>query len=155
MNKKLSDWASIAEIIASVAVVVTLIVLIIGVRENSALVRASAYSDNLQSISDLQAVILSDPDAVRAYTSFINSDASGLDDEDRMRVLLILLSMFRSYESAYFNERYGLLGEQEWERFGGNICFFLGRALSFGTEGPIRDTVTDEFMTYVEERCRD
>ena len=155
MNQKLSDWASIAEIIASVAVVVTLIVLIIGVRENSNLVRAAAYSDNLQSINNVSAVVLSDPDAVRAYTAMINGDVSGLDDEDRMRVLLIVLSMFRSYESAYFDERYGLLGQQEWQRFGGNICFFFGRGLSAGLDGPIRDAVTDEFMAYVENQCDD
>jgi hypothetical protein len=154
MNEKLSNWASLAEIIASISVVVTLIVLIVGVRENTDIVRASAYSDNLQSISDLQAVILSDPDALRVYTGFINGDVSGLDDEDRMRLLLILLSMARSYESAYFAERYGLLGEQEWRRFEGNICFFLGQALSIDFGGPIRDTLTEEFMGYVENLCR-
>jgi hypothetical protein len=152
---KLSTWASIAEIVASLSVVVTLIVLIVGVRENSDLVRASAYSENLQSINDVQAVVLSDPDAVRAYTALINGNVSRLDDEDRMRVLLIVLSMFRSYESAYFDERYGLLGQQEWQRFGGNICFFLARALAAGIDGPIRETVTDEFMAYVEDQCRD
>jgi len=155
MNRKLSDWASVAEIIASVAVVATLIVLILGVRENSDLVRASSYSDNLQSINDVVAMVLSDPDSVRAYTALINGDVSELNDEDRMRVLLIVLSMFRSYESAFFDERYGLLGEEEWERFGGNICFFLGRGLTAGLDGPIRSTVTEEFMEYVENRCAD
>jgi len=155
MNQKLSELASIAEIIASVAVVVTLIVLIIGVRENSDLVRAAAYSDNLQSINNVTAVVLSDPDAVRAFTALISGNIAGLDDEDRMRVLLIVLSMFRSYESAFFNERYGLLGEQEWERFGTNICIFLDRGLSAGLDGPIRDTITDEFMAYVENQCAD
>lgn len=153
MNQKLSDWASLAEIVASVGVVVTLIVLIVGVRENTAVVRASAYSNNLQSINELQGQILSDPDAVRAYTAFISDDISGLDDQDRMRLTLILLSMFRSYESAYYAERYGLLGEEEWRRFDQGICFFYRRALSAGAIGAIRTTLTDEFMVYVAGLC--
>ena len=155
MNPKLSDWASIAEIVASVAVVVTLIVLIIGVRENTDTVRASAYSSNLQSINQLQAEILSDPDAVRVYTAFIDEDTSGLDDEDRMRLTLILLSNFRSYESAYFSERYGLLGEEEWRRFDRNICFFFRKALTVGVDGAIRTTLTEDFMAYVADLCSD
>jgi hypothetical protein len=137
----------------AVAVVVTLIVLIIGVRENTDIVRASAHSNNLQSLSDLQTTILSNPDAVRVYTSFINNDILILDDEDRTRLTLIFLSTFRAYEAAYFSERYGLLGEEEWRRFEDSICFFFRRAQSGGFEAPIRDTLTDEFIRHVEGRC--
>ena len=35
MNKKLSDWASIAEIVSGIAIVVTIVVLIVEVRSNS------------------------------------------------------------------------------------------------------------------------
>ena len=46
MNQKLADWASIAEIISGIAVVVTLIVLIVEVRDNTEVLRVSAYNDN-------------------------------------------------------------------------------------------------------------
>ncbi len=50
MNQKLSDWASAAEIIASIAVVITLIILILGIRENTEVVRAGSYNDLLGNV---------------------------------------------------------------------------------------------------------
>ena len=60
MNQKLSDWASIAEIISGIAVVVTLIFLIAGIRENTAVLRGSSYSNTLESLNQLQASIMAD-----------------------------------------------------------------------------------------------
>ena len=60
MNQKLSDWASIAEIVSGVAVVITLIFLIVGIRENTNVVRASAFSDNLSAFNDFSMTVAAD-----------------------------------------------------------------------------------------------
>ena len=39
---KLSDWANIAEIVSGIAVVVTLVILVIGIRENTVAIQASS-----------------------------------------------------------------------------------------------------------------
>ncbi len=55
MNQKLSDWASIAEIVSGVAIVVTLIVLILQVQGNTDELRAASQT----TISGrIQAVVL-------------------------------------------------------------------------------------------------
>jgi hypothetical protein len=41
MNKKLSDWASIAEIVSGVAAEIALIFLIVGIRSNSEMTRVA------------------------------------------------------------------------------------------------------------------
>lgn len=42
MNQKLAAWASIAEIVSGVAVVVTLVILIAEIRDNTRFLRVSA-----------------------------------------------------------------------------------------------------------------
>ena len=151
---KLSEWASIAEILASLAVVTTLIVLIVGVRENTEIVRASAYTTSLQDLNYLQVSILNDPDSMRVWTAFMNEDTEGFDNVDRQRFALILLSQFRTYESAYFSQKRGLLGSDEWIRFQNSICAFFERAVSDGVIlGVIQRNTTEEFMGYVSDTC--
>ena len=41
MKQKLSEWASIAEIVSGIAVVITLVFLIFGIRENTEVTRAA------------------------------------------------------------------------------------------------------------------
>jgi hypothetical protein len=49
---KLSDWAGIAEIFSGIAVVVTLVFLIIGIRENTEVTRAATYADLLDGLNE-------------------------------------------------------------------------------------------------------
>ena len=54
MKRQLSSWASGAEIISSIAVVVTLVFLVIGIRENTAITRASVYATSIEGINDYE-----------------------------------------------------------------------------------------------------
>ena len=112
MNQKLSDWASIAEILSGIAVVVTLIVLIIGIRDNTDSVRASTYADSLDRLNDFQMDVLVDPDALRVWDAYTKSEASGLDGLDAQRLTIVVLTLFRTLENSYFAARYNLLGEE-------------------------------------------
>ena len=49
---KLEKLALIAELVSSIVVVVTLVFLLIGVRENSEMARASAYERNIDSSNE-------------------------------------------------------------------------------------------------------
>lgn len=48
---KLSGWASIAEIISGTAVLITLVFLVFGIRENTEITRAAAYDRNIDSLN--------------------------------------------------------------------------------------------------------
>ena len=153
MNQKLTTWASIAEILASVAVVITLIVLFVGVRENTEIVRASAYADSLKSLNDYQMGVLNNPDAMRVWAAFMDRETADLDGIDRRRLDLMLLTQFRTYEMAYWAERRGLMGEEEWTRFKRSICGFFARAELAGLTSPIESTSTDQFVQFIADGC--
>ena len=153
MNQKLSDWASIAEILSGIAVVITLIVLIVGIRENTDSVRSSTYADSLDRLNDFQMEVLVDPDALRLWDALNSADASGLDGLDSQRLTIIVLTLFRILENSYFAARHGLLGEEESKRIEVAICRFFPRAQAAGREAVLQEVMTNEFMEHIKASC--
>ncbi len=148
---KLENWALVAEIVSGAAVVITLVFLILGIRENTNVLRAAAYTDVLDGMNRFQTEVMTDPDSVRVWGAFILGEAAELDGDDRMRLNLAVLTIFRLYESAYYSDQYGLLGDSERERFERSICMQFTRARSANVETPLRDSLTANFLRYVEE----
>ena len=153
MKQKLSDWASIAEIVSSVAIVLTLIILIVDVRENSELLRISAYSEATDKLNNFNNALFTDTDAMRVWRSFIDEEANTLDAVESSRLRVIASTLFRTYESAYFAWQADLMREEEWNRFNRSICIFYQRAESEGNGDPIPNVLTDEFLEYMVEEC--
>jgi len=60
MNQKLSDWASIAEIISGIAVLVTLVFLVLEIRAGTNVTRASMYGDILDSLVENRTLRIED-----------------------------------------------------------------------------------------------
>ena len=69
MNQKLSNWASIAEIIAAIGVIVTLIFLIVGIRENTEITRVTAFDRNMESVNQWRLEMAKDPELARIWRS--------------------------------------------------------------------------------------
>ena len=153
MNQKLSDWASVAEIVSGLAVVTTLIFLVTGIRENTNVIRATAYANSIDSINDFQASLIVNDQAMAAWKAYIQEDTAGLDELNSIRVGLSALVMFRAYEQAYFSQKYGLMGEGEWERFERQICLHFGFASSAGKMAVVEAALTDEFTDYIKKLC--
>ena len=110
---KLSDWASIAEIASSVAVVVTLVILILEVRGNTAAMEAAtrqsiaarteAITLNTAMTPDL-ARILNDPNSVEAGTT------------EGWQLLSFYTTLLRHTEEAYLQWQEGRLDEEYFSR---------------------------------------
>ena len=110
MNQKLSDWSSIAEIVSSIAVVVTLVVLIFEVRGNT----DALHATNRQSIAArTEAIALANatsPDLAEILADGPKSDAQGF------RLAGYFTALLRNVEEAYLQSRDGLLPEEYFAR---------------------------------------
>ena len=155
---KLSDWASIAEIASGIAVVVTLIILIVGVNENTDVTRALVYDSSIGRINETRNNIVRDPEIARLVALFLDRDAEGFETLDRAEVLRLstqLQMAFGAYETAYLAREYGVMGESEWARFISGACRQVTRLEDFPELWrPIRATLTDEFRGELETVCR-
>jgi hypothetical protein len=96
---KLENLALISEVVASAAIVITLIVLIIQVDGNTEAVRAATYQDVADSLTSIPVTIAADRDLARIF----NAGMSGsLDDPlDSQQFSLLALMQVRRFENAF------------------------------------------------------
>jgi hypothetical protein len=152
----LSDLAHVAEIVASLAVVVTLVFLVVEVRQNTEITRVTAYDRTVEGLNTWRLTVASDPDLAERWQAYMSNSAAQ-DPAADMRLQLLLNTLWAAYESAYYAWRYEILGSSEWTRFAFQICLRYesdGTPWSRPSSGqPIRDLLTDEFVGYVEATC--
>ncbi len=154
MNQKLSDWASIAEILSSIAVVVTLLFLVFGIRENTEITRAAAYDRNIDSLNQWRLDVAQNEELLRAWNAYRRGDIGGRIEAEDAGLGLILTALWGIYEKSYYANKYGILGASEWNRFEVQIC--LGRAIDARLWNEmIKIRLTEEFADYVVAFCED
>ena len=86
MNQNLADWASIAEIVSGLAVVVTLALLFVGIQENTAVTRAAVYFGLIDSINDSDLTTYSDPELSRIRMALFRGQINDLSELDMFRL---------------------------------------------------------------------
>ena len=149
---KLQRWALIAEIVSGIAVVVTLIFLIFGIRENSEITRAAAYERNIDSFNEWRMWVSEDEDRLRLYDAFLQGQTAGLTDFERMRTGYIVNALWAIYEKSFYSNQYGILGPAEWARTDAQLCQMQNRMEPAAWENMIT-RLTKEFADYVSMKC--
>jgi len=154
MKLKLSDWANLAEIVSGVAVIVSLIFLILGIRENTEITRAAAYDRNIDALNLLRSEVVRDSETARRWHAYETGQADSLEGIDRMQLNNQINITFSNYEKAYFNHQYGVLGDSEWTRYERQICINQERLDSLpDLKADMETVVTDEFVEYMADLC--
>lgn len=116
-SDRIKNWAQIAEIVSSVAVVFTLVFLIFEIRGNTELIRANTFDRSIESLIYLRMQIATNTDSLDTM-----ADHWGIDSTKLLRRQLIVVSLWSIYEKTYYSHQYGLIGAAEWERFETRIC---------------------------------
>ena len=107
MKLKLADFASLAEVVSSVAVLITLVFLVMGIRENTEITRASVFESNINSLMQWRSQIAQDPEIAAMMSGAI--DADSLDRVDQYRLIQMTANGLSIYEKAYYSAReYGV-----------------------------------------------
>ncbi len=154
MNKKLSDWASLAEVVSSIAVVITLVVLIVGVNANTTVTRAAVYQDSLDRLNDFETIIVQDSDLTRIWNHLFEGTAVELQRLEYVRLVSLIRQVFRVYENAYYDYQYALIGDREWVRFERSMCRIYSLVRAQDVSDQIELITTAEFFEYLETSCQ-
>ena len=137
----------VAEIVSGVAVVITLVFLIVEVRGNSDLIRANAFNRSMESLNELRMLIATDEENLA-----VMREHWGIDSEDELRRQLLVVSLWSIYEKTYYSQKYGLVGQAEWERFDTRICRYIEIREDYWRFN-VSVFLTEEFRNYVIDRC--
>ena len=145
---RLQKWAYFAEIVSSVAVLITLVFLVFEIRSNSDLIRADSFDRNVASLIDWRMQVVSDDQSLG-----IMSSHWGVEDPQLLKESLLILSLWSIYEKTYYAQQYDLVGTSEWQRFEYVICVNVQRGPDYW-ETQIARFLTPEFREYVSQTCQ-
>ena len=155
MNQKLSNFAGIASIVASLAVVVTVIVLVAEIRQSTNATRASMYASTTSDLIGNRMLRIQDPEFNELWTRFARRPDSGFSEAERTRLFPHLQTLFQVYDSAFVTRQYDLLGDSEWSRFEAQACQNYERVHSamMPVDG-LAGVVSEDFWVFLETTCR-
>jgi hypothetical protein len=145
--------AQFTEIVSGIAVLVTLVFLYIEVRENSAVIRASSYTQSTAMINEWRYQGANNPELTRLFRAFMNGETNTFNEIEAQQFSFFIGALWGVYESSYYSKGYGILGEQEWRRFETQACLQYQKGLPQGFWPHMRSLVSEEFYTYVETHC--
>lgn len=155
--RDLKGWAHIAEIVASLAVVISVFFIVFELRSNTNAIQAQTYQAITTELNDWREFGLLDP---RAAARFSQADLDGASLEEIQIWRTRRLILWANYESAYFARQRGILGDEEWTRFEMAICRAYGTdsfTWSFSTGNwnptPFSELLTPNFVDFVLNEC--
>ena len=152
---QLQKWTLGAEIAGAAAVVVTLGFLAFQMRENTNAVQAQTYQALMHELNDYRALTV-DREQAELEVKFKEQGWQGLTRVEQRQIRSRSNIRWGIYESAYFANERGVLGEREWIRFDVAICRGLAaEADLWESQGvtPMTELLTPEFVDYIESIC--
>ena len=124
---KLADWASIFEIVSSIAVLITLAILIFQVADNTSAVRSNAYQQIISNTHNALLEVSSSSELAKAFSANTENRLDELDEGTQTQFVAWQRAVWRNYEGAYFHWKRGILGAEEWQTYYRVICRAFNR----------------------------
>jgi hypothetical protein len=109
----LTDLSSLGSFVSGVAVVITLIFLVIQMRQNTLAVRAAASQALSTAYGELSNITVVNADMARIWR-LGHDDIGQLNDDERVRFISYLSTAFRFIESARIQWQLGQLDKEHW-----------------------------------------
>ena len=111
---KLETINAIAQLIAAIGVIGSLFYLAVQIRQNTRSQRSVVVDSLTSSLIQLLGPQAADPELMRAWASVIE-DWEQATEQDRLRAMPMIFSVFKLFENAWFQRRQGTLDPEQWE----------------------------------------
>ena len=109
---KLGEWAALAEIVGTIAVVLSLALVIVSIRQNTAVVRAANESFHYDLTDRWLSDLLANPKVTENWEKLVQGES--LTPTERSQVMIMIARSMNVWENAYTNYKSGLLSEDQW-----------------------------------------
>jgi hypothetical protein len=111
----LDQASAIAQIIASIAVIVSLIYVGIQIRQNTRTTRLAAVQAVQEAIGRTEELIIGNAEFAEILRSGLNASTADLPDTHRIRLNIFYRNALRAYQAAHYQHRQGALDDSVWE----------------------------------------
>ena len=149
-NHQLQKWALIAEIFGGVAVIITLVLLVTEVRNNSRLIQADTYDRIAADMAQWRM----DYARIDALVELNYLDLEDMSPRQILRARDRLVTQFLIFERAYIQWDMGNMEDRGWERFKRTICLRSNNSAFEERWGrDIDAATTEDFAEYRKTQC--
>jgi hypothetical protein len=109
----LSKTHQVGELIAAIAVVISLIFVGIQIRDNTIASKAATYQETVAYDMQLLLTVGSTPDVARVFFTFVG-DPSSLDENEFLQGRSLFTASIRNFENLYVQHEAGMLSDEAW-----------------------------------------
>jgi hypothetical protein len=155
----LKKWTLTAELISAVAVIITLIFLVVGMKENTNALQAQTFQELMRDVNNWRSSIR-ELESTQLMSKWRVDGIDGVSKEELDVLRIVYLELWGIYEAAFFANERGVLGADEWSRFEKVICrerqTYSNVFWGSGYEGlfSFAEILTPLFVEYVEVQCK-
>jgi hypothetical protein len=144
----LERLASLASIISALAIVASVVYASIQIRHSTRAVTASAFQQVVNSFAEISFEIAKDRNVAELYVRG-SRDFPALDEVERARFSLMLLSFLRRAENVLFQSRTHVLTGEHWSGIRSSIKAILSPPGARACWNQIQDRLNPEFRSFV------
>jgi hypothetical protein len=118
--------AAIANIVASIAVMLTVVYLAIQVRRSTQATYSQTYQFATQALGEMAAIAGSSKETARIFTVGM-AEPDKLDEQEFNQFAYLGISLFRRYENVFFQYQSGMIDDDFWIGHRDNLLWFYHR----------------------------
>ena len=148
----LAGWAAVAEIIGTVAIVISLLFVGYSINRNTVVLQAANENFIAQLTDDITSDLLGNSDILSIIVKIRNDQE--LSDHEKVSMSVLLQRMFNHWELSYYRHAQGLFSRQSWNSLNKANSQTLIKSGSFAcTEecwADKKSTFGDEFVKHVD-----
>ena len=146
---KLDTTSKVLEIVTSVAVLISVIALVVEVRENTMALKRTSYDSALEGIIEWRSLRVEYPDLNKLVVDALHRGKyPEFDLEERQRFDTFMRILWLNYERAYWANEYEQMGSAEWKRMKDNTCSSIPPTAA-GWDA-MKSYLSDPFARFVE-----
>lgn len=149
----LQDLANAAEVVSGVVVAITLIYLVIQIRQNTASIRAENFARALDRVSAMQSALFENAELARLQAQGA-LDPSKLTREERLRLTWWFLEAFGTFEFMFHEARSGALPDEVWHRWSVTIAWWVSFPGVQAWWRAIPTPFSQSFTSFVDDTIR-
>ena len=149
----LEDLGNIGDFLGGIGVIVMLVYLALQIRSNTQTLRAASLESVVNSHSQFLDRLASDSELSRIWFSGLWAGAD-LTPEEGQRLLALLFSAVRRWESAFHNVRTGTIEHSSWAGLHREYTGIFASAGAAKRWPLIRPALSSAFLPFAEEAIR-
>jgi hypothetical protein len=151
----IGEMAEVAEVVAAVGVLLSLLYVGYEIKQNTTAVRSTAYQAIHDAEDGFWADLASDAGAARLWQQGLDTGLESLEEGDRERFTVVVRRLIYLFQNVHYQYRKGVVDEELWEAWLASLDEFLFEPGFREVFLDVRLHLSDPFNQLIDARLSD